>query len=51
VTLHVALAIVIHTSGKLEFSAMLVQSQKAEIFQAGKRSIQNQKMTDYWGQS
>jgi len=28
---------------------MLVHSQKAEIFQAGKRSIQNQKMTDYRG--
>jgi hypothetical protein len=27
---------------------MLVQSQKAAIFQAGKRSIQNQKLTDYW---
>ena len=28
---------------------MLVQSQKAEIFQVGKRNIQNQKMIDNWG--
>jgi len=28
---------------------MLVQSQKAEIFQVGKRHIQNQKMIDNWG--
>ena len=27
----------------------LVQSQKAEIFQVGKRNIQNQKMIDNWG--
>jgi 3-deoxy-D-arabino-heptulosonate 7-phosphate (DAHP) synthase len=30
-------------------SAMLVQSQKTEIFQVGKRNIQNQKMIDSWG--
>jgi 3-deoxy-D-arabino-heptulosonate 7-phosphate (DAHP) synthase len=28
---------------------MQVQSQKAEIFQVGKRNIQNQKMIDNWG--
>jgi hypothetical protein len=28
---------------------MQLQSQKAKVFQAGKISIQNQKMTDYWG--
>ena len=28
---------------------MLVQSQKAEFFQVGKRNIQNQKMIDNWG--
>jgi len=28
---------------------MLVKSQKAEIFQVGKRNIQNQKMIDNWG--
>jgi 3-deoxy-D-arabino-heptulosonate 7-phosphate (DAHP) synthase len=27
---------------------MLVKSQKAEIFQVGKRNIQNQKMIDKW---
>jgi hypothetical protein len=26
-----------------------VQSQKAEIFQVGKRNITNQKMIDNWG--
>jgi hypothetical protein len=30
-------------------SAMLVKSQKAEIFQVGKRHITNQKMIDKWG--
>jgi hypothetical protein len=30
-------------------SAILLQSQKAEIFQVGKRNIQNQKMIDNWG--
>jgi 3-deoxy-D-arabino-heptulosonate 7-phosphate (DAHP) synthase len=30
-------------------SAMQVQSQRAEIFQVGKRNIQNQKMIDSWG--
>ena len=30
-------------------SAMLVQSQKAQIFQVGKRNIQNQKIMDKWG--
>jgi len=30
-------------------SAIQVQSQKAEIFQIGKRNIQNQKMIDNWG--
>jgi 3-deoxy-D-arabino-heptulosonate 7-phosphate (DAHP) synthase len=30
---------------------MLVKSQKAEIFQVGKRNIQNQKMLDKWGYS
>jgi 3-deoxy-D-arabino-heptulosonate 7-phosphate (DAHP) synthase len=28
---------------------MQVQSQKAEIFQVGKRNIQKQKMIDKWG--
>jgi hypothetical protein len=28
---------------------MLVQSQKAKIFQVGKRNITNQKMVDSWG--
>jgi len=28
---------------------MQVQSQKAEIFQVGKRNITYQKMIDYWG--
>jgi hypothetical protein len=28
---------------------MLVQSQKAEIFQVGKRNITYQKMIDNWG--
>jgi len=28
---------------------MQVQSQKVEIFQVGKRNIQNQKMMDNWG--
>jgi hypothetical protein len=49
VTLHAAFANVIHTSAKLEFSAMQVQSQKAKVFQVGKRNIKNQKMTDYRG--
>jgi len=30
-------------------SAMLMQSQKAEIFQVGKRNIINQKIMDMWG--
>jgi hypothetical protein len=30
-------------------SAMLVKSQKTEIFQVGKRNTQNQKMIDRWG--
>jgi len=30
-------------------SAIMVQSEKAEIFQFGKRNIQNQKMIDNWG--
>ena len=30
-------------------SAMLLQPQKAEIFQVGKRNIKNQKMTDNRG--
>jgi len=29
--------------------AILVQFQNAEIFQVGKRNIQNQKMIDNWG--
>ena len=37
-----------HTSAKLWVSAMLVQSQKAKIFQVGKRNIQNQKIIDKW---
>jgi hypothetical protein len=28
---------------------MLVKSQKAEIFQVGKRNVQYQKMIDNWG--
>jgi len=30
-------------------SAILVKSQKAEIFQVGKRNIINQKIIDKWG--
>jgi hypothetical protein len=30
-------------------AAILVKSQKSEIFQVGKRNIQNQKMIDIWG--
>jgi hypothetical protein len=30
-------------------AAMLVKSQKAEIFQVGKRNIINQKIMDKWG--
>jgi len=30
-------------------SAMLVKSQKAKIFQVGKRNMQNQKTIDIWG--
>jgi len=30
-------------------SAMLVQSQKAGIFQVGKRNIMNQEIMDMWG--
>jgi 3-deoxy-D-arabino-heptulosonate 7-phosphate (DAHP) synthase len=30
-------------------SAMLVKSKKAEIFQVGKRNIQNWKMIGKWG--
>jgi 3-deoxy-D-arabino-heptulosonate 7-phosphate (DAHP) synthase len=30
-------------------SAILVKSQKAEIFQVGKRKMQNKKMIDKWG--
>jgi len=29
-------------------AAMQVQSQKVEIFQVGKRNMQNQKMMDNW---
>jgi 3-deoxy-D-arabino-heptulosonate 7-phosphate (DAHP) synthase len=32
-------------------AAMQVQSQKAEIFQVGKRNIINQKILDKWGYS
>jgi len=39
----------IHTLAELWIAAMQVQSQKAEIFQVGKRNIQNQKMIDNWG--
>jgi hypothetical protein len=30
-------------------AAMLVQSEKSEIFHVGKRNIQNWKMIDSWG--
>jgi hypothetical protein len=30
-------------------ASILVQSQKAEIFQVGGRNITNQKMIDNWG--
>ena len=36
----------IHILSEFWISAMLVQSQKAESFQVGKRNIQNQKMID-----
>jgi 3-deoxy-D-arabino-heptulosonate 7-phosphate (DAHP) synthase len=34
---------------KVVIAAILVQSQKAEIFQVGKRNIQNHKIIDKWG--
>ena len=37
---------VIHTQADLWIAAMLVQSQKAKIFQVGKRNIINQKIMD-----
>ena len=33
----------------LDFRFRLVQSQKAEIFQVGKRPIKNHQMIDNWG--
>jgi len=39
----------IHKFWKLHLTAMQVKSQKAEIFQVGKRNITNQKMIDKWG--
>jgi len=33
----------------VDITAMLVQSQKAEIFQIDKRNIKNQKIIDNWG--
>jgi hypothetical protein len=41
--------VVIHNLAKLWIAAKLVQSQKAEIFQVGKRNIINQKTMDKWG--
>jgi hypothetical protein len=38
-----------YTSAEFYKAAILVKSQKTEIFQAGKRNIQNQKMIDNWG--
>ena len=38
-----------YTFIELSKSAMQVQSQKAEIFQVGKRNIINQKIMDKWG--
>jgi hypothetical protein len=38
-----------HNLAEFYISAILVQSQKAEIFQVGKRNITNQKMIDIWG--
>jgi hypothetical protein len=37
-----------HTLAGLCKSAILVQSQKADIFQVGKRNIQNHKTIDKW---
>jgi hypothetical protein len=37
-----------HTNAKEWVTAMLVKSQKAEIFQVGKRNIQNQKIIYKW---
>ena len=39
----------IHTLAEFYKSAMMVQSQKAEIFQVGKRHIKNHKMIDNRG--
>jgi 3-deoxy-D-arabino-heptulosonate 7-phosphate (DAHP) synthase len=38
-----------HITHWVEITAVLVQYHKAEIFQVGKRNIQNQKMIDNWG--
>ena len=43
------LANAIQKIGKGWASAITAQSQKAEIFQVGKRNIKNQKMIDNWG--
>jgi hypothetical protein len=43
------LMVAIHTLAKLWIAAILMKSQKSEIFQVGKRNIQNQKMIDVWG--
>ena len=43
------LANAIHTASVLKVSAMLVQSQKVDIFQVGKRNITNLKIRDKWG--
>jgi hypothetical protein len=43
------LANAIQKIGKGWFSAITVQSQKAEIFQVDKRDIINQKIIDKWG--
>jgi len=39
----------IHNLAEFYKSAMLMQSQKAEFFQVGKRNIINQKIMDMWG--
>jgi hypothetical protein len=39
----------IHTFAEVWITAILVKSQKAEIFQLGKRHIKNHKMIDNWG--
>jgi hypothetical protein len=37
-----------NSKNKAVLTAMLVKSQKVQIFQVGKRNIQNQKIIDKW---